>query len=91
MVVLSFAIVLAVISVATFPCWPYSMRWSHVPSTIAGILLLCVAVAAVSGRSSPKAPETDVEVASASPASSIQTALHRAPGLDGSAPEGAFP
>jgi hypothetical protein len=71
------AILLALISVATFPCWSYSARWGHVPSVIAGGLLLCVAMVAVAGKSAPKAAEPDLEVASASPVVSAYNAFNR--------------
>jgi hypothetical protein len=71
------AILLALISVATFPCWSYSAGWGHVPSAIAGTLLFCVAMVAVGGKSAPKAAEPDVEVASASPVISAYNAFHR--------------
>jgi hypothetical protein len=75
--VLLVAILLALISVAAFPCWSYSARWSHLPSVIAGTLLLCVAIVAVGGKSTPKAAEPDMEVASASPVTSAYNAFHR--------------
>lgn len=77
MLVLFVAILLALISVATFPCWPYSARWGHVPSTIAGVLLLCVALAVVGGKSAPKVAEPDVEVASARPMTNAYNTFHR--------------
>ncbi len=77
MLVLFGAILLALISVATFPCWSYSARWGHVPSTIAGALLFCVAMVVVGGRSAPKAAEPGQEVASASPVTSAYNAFHR--------------
>lgn len=70
MLLLLGAILLALISVAAFPCWPYSARWSYVPSAIAGVLLFCVAMVAVGGKSAPKAAEPDLKVASASPVTS---------------------
>jgi hypothetical protein len=75
--VLFVAILLALISVATFPCWSYSARWGHVPSIVAGALLLCVAMVVVGGKSAPKAVEPDMEVVSASPATSATNAFHR--------------
>lgn len=77
MLVLLYAILLALISVAAFPCWSYSARWGHVPSTIAGIMLLCVAFAVVGGKSVPKTMEPDVEVAFAPPVTSAYNAFHR--------------
>lgn len=89
--ILFIAILLASISVATFPCWPYSARWGHGPSTVAGVLLLCVAVAAVGGRSSPKVTETVVEVASAPPVGSASNMFSRRAEAFGTRPENAFP
>ena len=77
MLVLFGAILLALISVAAFPCWPYSARWGHVPSAIAGALLFCVAMVAVGGKSAPKAAEPDIEVASASPVTSAYNPFQR--------------
>ena len=77
MFILFVAISLALISVATFPCWSYSARWGHVPSAIAGALLFCVAMVVVGGKSAPKAAEPDMEVASASPTTSAYNAFHR--------------
>lgn len=72
--ILCVAILLASISVATFPCWSYSARWGHGPSAIAGLLLLGVAVAAVGARwaSSPKVAPPGPEIASAAPPKAFQ-------------------
>lgn len=72
MLILCVAILLASISVATFPCWSYSARWGYGPSALAGGLLLCVAVAAVGARSAPKIMQPDPEIALASPASTFR-------------------
>ena len=48
---LTIAILLALVSVATFPCWSYSAGWGYVPSAVAGTLLICVAMIAVGGLS----------------------------------------
>jgi Protein of unknown function (DUF3309) len=58
--VLGVTILLAVVSVAAFPCWSYSARWGYAPSVIAGGLLFCVAMIVVSGKSAPKAAEPDI-------------------------------
>ena len=84
------SILLAIVSVAAFPCWSYSARWGHVPSTIAGALLLCVALVAVGGKSVPKAADPAIEVASASPITSAYNALHRKSGTARIEPEIAF-
>jgi hypothetical protein len=89
--ILFIAILLASISVATFPCWPYSARWGHLPSTVAGVLLLCVAVAAVGGRSSSRVTDTVVEVASAPPPSSASNTFAGKAEAFGMTPESAFP
>ncbi|HTE37776.1 MAG TPA: DUF3309 family protein [Reyranella sp.] len=67
MLVLFVAILLALISVATFPCWSYSARWGHVPSTIAGGLLLCVAMVVVGSKYAPKVAEPEIAMAATSP------------------------
>lgn len=77
MLVLFVAIVLAFISVATFPCWSYSARWGHAPSAIAGTLLFCVAMVAVASKPAPKAMEPDMEMASVSPLTSAYSAFQR--------------
>ncbi len=69
MLILLFAILLAVVSVAAFPCWSYSARWSHLPCTVAGFMLLCIAMIAIGGKPAPKAAETDRAVLAASHAS----------------------
>ena len=76
MLILFVAILLAAVSVATFPCWPYSARWGHGPSVIAGVLLFCVAVVAVGGKSTPRAAAA-MEVASASSPTIAYNAFHR--------------
>ena len=57
MLVLGVAIVLAILSIATFPCWGYSARWGFTLSTLAGTLLLCVAVVVVGSKYVSKAAE----------------------------------
>jgi hypothetical protein len=73
--VLAVAIGLAVVSVATFPCWSYSAQWGYGPSAVAGTLLLCVAMIVVGGKSAPKAAEPDISVAS----TSLPISFHGAP------------
>lgn len=90
MLILFVAILLALISVATFPCWSYSARWGHVPSAIAGTLLFCVAILVIGGKSAPKAPESDLEVASAPPVTSTYNAFHRRIETLSIEPENAF-
>ena len=60
-------IVLAVLSVATFPCWSYSAGWGHTPSMIAGALLLCVATVVVGSKYAPKAVEPGIAMAATYP------------------------
>lgn len=76
MFLLLVAFSLAFISVAAFPCWPYSSGWGHAPSTIAGALLLCVAVLAIGSKTILKANEPTLEIASASPAHGTHNAFH---------------
>jgi hypothetical protein len=47
---------LAVASVASFPCWSYSERWGYRPSLAAAILLVFVALAAAGSRESRVVP-----------------------------------
>ena len=64
MLVLGLAVMLAVISVAAFPCWSYSARWGYRPSIVAGTLLVFVAVVAAAGRQ-PRAVPTQTNIAAA--------------------------
>jgi hypothetical protein len=75
--VLVVAIVLAVLSVATFPCWSYSARWNYTPSVIAGGLLFCIAMVVVSSKYAPKAAEPDITVAATTPAYGAYSAYRR--------------
>jgi hypothetical protein len=45
------ALLLAVAGVAAFPCWRHSAEWGYWPSASVGVLLLFVAIAAVTGSS----------------------------------------
>jgi len=65
--VLAVSIVLAVLSVATFPCWSYSARWGYTPSVTAGTLLFCIAMVVVSSKYAPKAAEPDIAMATIYP------------------------
>jgi uncharacterized protein DUF3309 len=51
MIVFELAVLLAVSSVAAFPCWPYSADWGYLPSAAAGSLLLVVMLVAVGDKS----------------------------------------
>jgi hypothetical protein len=53
MVVFELAVLLALTSIAAFPCWRYSADWGYLPSAISGSLLLIVMVVAATD----KAPE----------------------------------
>lgn len=68
MLVLAVAIVLAILSVAAFPCWSHSARWGYAPSVIVGTLLFCVAMVVVSSKYMPKAADPDITMAAISPA-----------------------
>jgi hypothetical protein len=50
MVVFELAVLLALTSVAAFPCWRYSADWGYLPSASAGFLLLIVMLVAVTDR-----------------------------------------
>jgi hypothetical protein len=52
MLALGLAMVLAVLSVAAFPCWRHSAGWGYGPTLSVGVLLLAVAVATASARTS---------------------------------------
>ena len=45
------ALLLALVAIASFPCWPYSRRFGYGPSTSAGVLLVLVALLAVTHKS----------------------------------------
>ncbi|MEI6201904.1 MAG: DUF3309 family protein [Enhydrobacter sp.] len=51
MLILGSALILALVAIASFPCWPYSRRFGLAPSTSAGLLLVLVAILAVSHKS----------------------------------------
>ena len=50
MVVFELAVLLALVSVAAFPCWRYSADWGYLPSAISGVLLLAVTLVAVTDK-----------------------------------------
>lgn len=50
MVVFELAVLLALTSIAAFPCWRYSVDWGYLPSTLAGVMLLVVMVVAVTDK-----------------------------------------
>ena len=51
MLILGSALFLALIAIASFPCWPYSRRFGYGPSTSAGVLLVVVALMAINHKS----------------------------------------
>ena len=51
MIVFELAVLLAVTSIAAFPCWPYSVDWGYLPSAAAGSLLLVVMLVAIGDKS----------------------------------------
>jgi hypothetical protein len=67
MPILGLALFLAVVSVASFPCWSYSKRWGYVPCAAAGILLFFVAMIAAGGKSAA-GDEVGTRIAPAPPA-----------------------
>jgi hypothetical protein len=48
--ILGSALLLALVAIASFPCWPYSRRLGYGPSTSAGVLLVLVALLAISHK-----------------------------------------
>jgi hypothetical protein len=50
MVVFELAVLLAIASIAAFPCWRYSADWGYLPSAVSGVLLLVVMLVAVTDR-----------------------------------------
>jgi hypothetical protein len=50
MVVFELAVLLAVTSIAAFPCWRYSADWGYLPSAVSGSLLLGVMLMAVTDK-----------------------------------------
>ena len=55
MVVFELAVLLALTSIAAFPCWRYSADWGYLPSATTGALLLAVMVAAVTDKGPDRA------------------------------------
>ena len=51
MLILGSALLLTLVAIASFPCWGYSQRFGYGPSTSAGVLLVLVALLAVSHKS----------------------------------------
>ena len=49
--ILGSAMLLALVAIASFPCWPYSRRFGYAPSTSVGVLLVLVALLAVRHKS----------------------------------------
>ena len=49
--ILGSALLLTLVAIASFPCWPFSQRFGYGPSTSAGVLLVFVALLAVSHKS----------------------------------------
>src|SRR5205807_1703362 len=50
MVVFELAVLLAIASIAAFPCWRYSADWGYLPSAVSGVLLLVVMAVAVTDK-----------------------------------------
>jgi hypothetical protein len=50
MVVFELAVLLAIASIAAFPCWRYSADWGYLPSAVSGVLLLVVMLVAVTDK-----------------------------------------
>ena len=48
--ILGSALLLVLVAIASFPCWPYSRRFGYGPSTSAGVLLVMVALLAVTHK-----------------------------------------
>lgn len=67
MLVLGVAVALAIIGIATFPCWTFSARWGFTPSLIAGTMLFAVASIVVGGKYFPRAGEPEMALAATYP------------------------
>jgi hypothetical protein len=52
MVLTAIALILSLVGIAVFPCWPYSQRWSYWPSAIACLLLVVVSILSIGGKAS---------------------------------------
>ena len=50
MVVFELAVLLAICSIAAFPCWRYSADWGYLPSAAAGALLVVMMLVAVTDK-----------------------------------------
>jgi len=54
MVVLELAVLLALTSIAAFPCWRYSADWGYLPSIVSGSLLVVVMLVAATDKASDR-------------------------------------
>jgi hypothetical protein len=54
--ILTISVLLAILGIASFPCWGHSARWGYLPSMVVGFLLATIAAITVGGR-----PLTDDE------------------------------
>ncbi|HTR86506.1 MAG TPA: DUF3309 family protein [Reyranella sp.] len=54
MAILELAVLLAVMAVAAYPCWRYSADWGYGPSASVGVLLLFVAIFAITNGVRPE-------------------------------------
>ncbi|HSH99563.1 MAG TPA: DUF3309 family protein [Reyranella sp.] len=54
MILFAIAVLLAMISVAAYPCWSYNRHWGYTPSVTTGALLLVLAMMAIANRPTPK-------------------------------------
>lgn len=50
MLLTAIALLLSIAGIVAFPCWRHSARWGHVPSAVAGVLLLFVSLLIVGGK-----------------------------------------
>lgn len=50
MLILGSALLLALVAIASFPCWPYSRAFGYAPSTSAAVLLVLMALLAVTHK-----------------------------------------
>jgi hypothetical protein len=48
--ILGSALLLALVAIASFPCWPHSRRFGYGPSASAAVLLVLVAILAISHK-----------------------------------------
>jgi len=68
--ILGLALLVAVVGIAAFPCWPHSRKLGYGPSIAAGSLLVAAALLAVSHKADSFGTEGTTKVANTASATS---------------------